>query len=331
MSSCFRSSPEVCYSDRTNRFQGYPSRQVQGWPPPGNLRSSCRGVYCCRHALSASNPDHAGKDVYYWMFQTSSSDLKENPGLSALGTNAVPSLATALRVRRTEFDRYTWLQSFFVQKAITNFAPFGWTHPASTVQRAAARSLLAYGYDAKLALDALHEALVDPDLDTEARRDVINALGELGPPPASLPHFVEAWHQATNDSSLRRDLVLKMSYIATFSPELSLPIFLAELNSGNQELRNVAIWGAGALGPVAHGGVAAAESMIHSTNAYSQFAAAVALGRITNRMPALLPRLRELASGTNGQAAASAALTLFRWGEPGEKSVAVLTDLLTNK
>src|SRR5688500_10014991 len=55
-------------------------------------------------------PTHAGKDVYYWMFQTSSSDLKENPGLSALGTNAVPPLATALRVRRTEFDRYTWLQ-----------------------------------------------------------------------------------------------------------------------------------------------------------------------------------------------------------------------------
>ena len=47
-------------------------------------------------ALRPSVPSYQGKSVYKWMFASQSSALEDNPGLSAIGSNAVPYLARAL-------------------------------------------------------------------------------------------------------------------------------------------------------------------------------------------------------------------------------------------
>jgi HEAT repeat protein len=280
-----------------------------------------------------SLPKHAGKNVYYWMFQNRSSDLQENPGLNAMGTNAVPFLANALRVRKTLFDRFGWLHFPSVRKALADAAPgFTWTHSAREVQSAAASSLLAFGFQAQPALPALLQAIIDPRVEDSTRQTIIFVLGELGPPIESIRYLSAAWPLTTNESSIaRHDLLSVLWPIATNSPDLTLPIFLSELNSADEDMQKVAVWGVGALGPIAHSGVPAATAMLQGQNGYYQFAAAVALGRITNRISALLPRLRELACGTNAQPAVGAALTLFRWGEPAENSVRILTQFLTNQ
>jgi HEAT repeat protein len=281
----------------------------------------------------SSLPKHAGKDVYYWMLQNRSSDLQANPGLNAMGTNAVPFLADALCIRKTVFDRFEWLHSPSVRKALADAAPgFTWTHSAREVQRAAASSLLTFGFQAQPALPALLRTVIDPSIEDNTRQTVIFVLGELGPPIESIRYLSAAWPLTTNESSIaRHDLLSILWPIATNSPELTLPIFLSELNSSDEDIRKVAIWGLGALGPIAHSGVPAATAMLQGQNGYSQFAVAVALGRITNRISALLPRLRELARGTNAQPAVGAALTLYRWGDPVENSVTILTQFLGNQ
>jgi len=162
---------------------------------------------------------------------------------------------------------------------------------------------------------------------------VVSVLHELGPRPESVPYLISAWPLTTNSpySPTRHDLVLTLSRVAKHDPERCLPIFLTEVNTRNEEMRSVAVWGLNALGPLAHSGVPAVCGMLFGTNTYTQFAAAETLGHLTNRMPALLPRLRELAHGSNGQGAAGAAFTLFLWGEPEAESIGVLTNLLSVK
>jgi hypothetical protein len=55
-----------------------------------------------------SVPVYQGKDVYEWMLETRSAELESYPGLLAIGTNAVPFLAQAVRaleqLKRNGFD-----------------------------------------------------------------------------------------------------------------------------------------------------------------------------------------------------------------------------------
>jgi predicted membrane-bound dolichyl-phosphate-mannose-protein mannosyltransferase len=41
-------------------------------------------------SFSERVPSHQGKDVYQWMLEQNSSALESNPGLMAIGSNAVP-------------------------------------------------------------------------------------------------------------------------------------------------------------------------------------------------------------------------------------------------
>src|SRR5262245_46353827 len=159
-------------------------------------------------------PKHAGKDVHYWMLQTRSSALKDNPGLSAIGTNAVPYLAQALRIRKTRFDRHEWLRRPEVHRVLTTFAfGFTWPQSARSVQDEAAFSLLAYGFEARPALSALHDAMIDPALEEQTRQNVVHVLLEIGPLPESLPFLLAAWPLTTNSAfwPTRHDLVLAIS------------------------------------------------------------------------------------------------------------------------
>jgi HEAT repeat protein len=283
-------------------------------------------------------PTYQGKGVYHWMLQTQSSSLADNPGLAAIGTNAVPYLARALAAPQTQFDRHAWVRSRWAQRVLGS-VPLGhrWTHPAAEVRQAAAYSLLTFQHDARPALPELLSALNDPSLEDGTRQLVLWVLGKLGPPDEALTAIIRAWEMASNaspgtrQSELRRDLLVNINRLAPRHPEQCLSILLAELNSGDAELQGVAAWGIGSLGHMANAAAPTLQHLIGSTNDYLRFAAAAAIGRVTNSLPAALPALRELAQGTNARCAAASAVTLWRWGEPPNASVGVLTNLLADK
>ena len=92
---------------------------------------------------TARSARYQGKGVQYWMLQTRSSSLDDNPGLKAIGTNAVLDLAGALQSSTTYFDRYSWLRHPKVQWACTNLGlGVKWTQPGREVRSKAAFSLL---------------------------------------------------------------------------------------------------------------------------------------------------------------------------------------------
>lgn len=282
-------------------------------------------------------PTYQGKDVYDWMLKTQSSSLADNPGLTAIGTNAVPYLARALAAPQTHFDRHAWVRSRWMQRLLGSALGYRWSHPAAEVRRAAARSLLTFQHDARPALPVLLSALTDPALDDGTRQEVLFVLGELGPPDEALTAIIRAWvttsHSAPQSmqSVLRHDLLININRLAPRHPEQCLSVLLTELNSGDAELQGVAIWGLGSLEHTAAAAAPTLEHLIGSTNDYLRFAAAAAIGRVTDSLPAALPALQELTHGTNARCAAAAALTLWRWGEFPDNSLGVLTNLLTDK
>lgn len=279
-------------------------------------------------------PRYGGQDVYYWMFQTRSSSPDSNEGLKAMGTNAVPYLARALAIQATTYERRAWVRHPWVQAALAKLRfGFNWTRSAEEVRQKAAFSLLAFGSEARSALPELHAALTDPVLNDFTRQTVVQTLGEIGPPPESLPYLVAAWQMTTNraESGVHHDLVFALRQISHPDLERCLPIFLAELESPDLDLRHVAAWGANRLGAKAQAATPALRRMLATTNGESQFTAAVVLGRVSNPLPELFPRLRELTQGPEAKAAAGAALTLWRWGQAVDESVAILTGLLSQK
>src|SRR5262245_9860528 len=69
-------------------------------------------------SFSERVPSHQGKDVYQWMLEQNSSALESNPGLTAIGSNAVPFLAHALRTEQTMYDRYKWVRKPWFQQLV---------------------------------------------------------------------------------------------------------------------------------------------------------------------------------------------------------------------
>src|SRR5688500_13672647 len=63
-----------------------------------------------------SVPSYGNKNVYDWMMETSSSAWEDNPGLMAIGSNAVPFLGQALLTESTRYDRYAWVRRPGFQK-----------------------------------------------------------------------------------------------------------------------------------------------------------------------------------------------------------------------
>ena len=202
-------------------------------------------------------PTYQGKDVYYWMFKTQSSSLDDNPGLAAIGTNAVPYLVKALATSPTQFDRHAWLRSQRGQRLFGKMPGFTWTISAKEVRRAAAISLLDFKHEARPALPELLSALTDSTLDESTRQTVLWVLGEIGPPDEAAPSLIQAWTMISNStpqsmrSVLRHDLVLYIGRMADRHPVECLPILMSELNSGEPELQEASVWGVNSLGRAA--------------------------------------------------------------------------------
>src|SRR4051812_38084578 len=147
--------------------------------------------------ISQRLPTYQGKDVYEWMFESHSSALESNPGLLAIGSNAVPYIAEALALERTHYDRYKFVRSpGFQRTARRMHLGFMWTKPASEVQNAAAWALLAFGFEAKHALPQIHLDLLRTN--NSHRQHMVNCLSEMGCPPECIPWLVQAWPLVTN-------------------------------------------------------------------------------------------------------------------------------------
>src|SRR5438552_1776733 len=279
-------------------------------------------------AWTPAIPSFQGKTVYDWMLETRSSALASNPGLSAIGSNAVPYLARALAMRKTPYDRYRLIRDGRVQKVLQRLG-FGlrWTKPGKEIRDRATWSLLALSFEARPALPELHAELLNPE--AADRQMVIACLAEIGPVPESIPLLVRAWPLTTNEVYvIRHDLLHTLGHAGTNAFELARPLALQALADPNADVRNV---GANALenwGQPAPEAVQQLVSLLSSTNCLLAAAAAGALGRVTNRAEAAIPALRVLLSSTNAYARAVAAVTCWRLGGDAEETRLILESLL---
>ena len=282
-------------------------------------------------ARETSVPKHQGKTVYDWMLETRSSSLEDNKGLGAIGTNAVPYLARALAMRKTPYDRFAFLRHSRVQNVVTNLA-FGlrWTKPSAEVRRAAARSLLGFGFEAKPALSQLHAELVSPD--APDRQTVVHCLLELVPPPESIPFLLRAWSLATNEVwVVRHDLLHALGRAGTNAAALAMPIAVTALDDPESDVRSIAANALERWQQPAPDAVPKLIVLLSSTNSSLAAAAAGALGRVTSRADGAIPALRRLLASTNDYTRAVAAMTLWRFGGDANEAQVVLEPLLGSK
>jgi HEAT repeat protein len=282
-------------------------------------------------ATRAPVPSYQGKDVYHWMFESKSSALEDNPGLMAIGSNAVPFIARALALDQTRYDQYKWVRTpIFQRTARPLHLGFRWTKPASEVQNKAAWSLLAFGFEAKHALPEIHLDLLRTN--NSHRQLMVNCLSEMGCPPESLPVLVEAWPLTTKESyNVRHDLLHLLGQGGTNAANLAMPIATAALNDPNQHVCIMAAQTLASWGQPAPRVIPTLLSLLNSTNDQAAMSAAMALGRITNRCDEAMPGVRRLLGSTNDFTRAVAAMTLWRLGGDAEETRQTLTSLLSSK
>jgi len=160
-------------------------------------------VFASRSPVTKFN----GKSAYDWMLETTSSDLANNPGLSAIGSNAVPYIARALATQNTPYDRFAFLRKPQIHSLLAKLGfPAGFTRSSQEIRRAATFSLLAFSFEARPALPQLHAELVSSN--AANRQGVIFCLSELGPVPESIPFLVQAWSLSTNEVWVVRHTLL---------------------------------------------------------------------------------------------------------------------------
>jgi len=289
------------------------------------------GLVVTWFATRPAVPSYQRKDVYYWMFQTKSSDLADNPGLSAIGSNAVPYLARALATTNTPFDRSAWVRHPYAQWLLTRVGDNPrWTKSSLETRRAASFALLAFGFEARPALPQLHAELLRPN--AADRQTVVHCLAELGPLPESLPLLVQAWPLTTNEVwVVRHDLLHALGTAGTNAAALALPIALAALDDPEPEMRIVAANALDRWGQPAPVAVPRLVSLLSETNLSLATAAAGALGRVTNRADVAVPALRRLLTSTNAHTRAVAAITLWRLGGEADEARRTLESLLASK
>jgi tetratricopeptide (TPR) repeat protein len=265
------------------------------------------------------------------MFQTKSSDLAANRGLSAIGSNAVPYLARALATTNTPFDRSAWVRHPYAQWLLTRVGDNPrWTKSSLETRRAASFVLLAFGFEARPALPELHAELLRPN--AADRQTVVHCLAELGPLPESLPFLVQAWPLTTNEVwVVRHDLLHTLGTAGTNAAALAMPIALAALDDPEPDVRIVAANALDRWGQPAPASVPRLVSLLSETNLPLATAAAGALGQVTNRADVAVPALRRLLASTNGYTRAVAAITLWRLGGERDEARRILESLLTTK
>ncbi len=275
-------------------------------------------------------PTYQGKDVYQWMFEQNSSALESNPGLTAIGSNAVPFLARALRTDQTIYDRYAWVRKAWFQRLAQQWRlSFTWRKPASAARHYAARALLAFGFESKPALPELHAELLRAS-DTD-RQTVVHCLAEIGPVPESIPLLVKAFPLTINETYVvRHDLIHALGRGGSNAARLAMHLVIGSLSDRHWDVRSIAAQALARWGQPAPQAVPLLLSLLMSTNENAAMSAAMALGRITNCCPEALPGLNRLASSTNDYFRAVAAITSWRLGANAEDTRQTLEALLTS-
>lgn len=289
------------------------------------------GVLFLGLLASSREPRFEGRSVFYWMLDNRSSDLSANPGLTAIGTNAVPYLAKALNAERTAYDKSALIRLPALQRILAGLGiRGGWTIPSADIRRAAGFSLLAFGFEARSALPQLHTALLQSNAGD--RQLVINCLCEMGPLPESIPVLIQAWPLATNEDWIVRDTLLyALGSAGSNAAVQAMPLVVTALDGpipdvGSRAAATLAAWGQ----PAAEA-IPKLVKMIGSTNLSAATAAADALGRITNRADGTLPSIRRLLTATDEYAQAVGAITLWRLGGEPDESRLHLESLLSSK
>ncbi|HWN94226.1 MAG TPA: HEAT repeat domain-containing protein [Methylomirabilota bacterium] len=279
----------------------------------------------------AAVPRFQGKDVYEWMFESKSSALENNPGLMAIGSNAVPFIAEALALDQTRYDRHRWVRSPAVQRTARRLGlGFTWTKSASEVQHSAAWSLLAFSFEAKHALPEIHRDLLRTK--NGHRQLMVHCLSEMGCPPESIPVLVKAWPLTTNESyNVRHDLLHLFGLGGTNAAKLAMPIAVEALSDGNWNVRVVAAQTLGRWGQPNTLAIPPLLALLNSTNGEAAMSAASALGRMTNRCDEAVPGVRRLMASTNDYTVAVAAITLWRLGGDVTEARRTLESLLGSK
>jgi len=275
-------------------------------------------------------PSHQGKDVYQWMLEQKSSALESNPGLMAIGSNAVPFLASALRTEQTMYDRFKcvqkgWFQTFAKERNLS----FTWRNPAKTVQRQAAWSLLAFGFESKPALPELHAALMRAE-DTD-RQTIVFCLSEVGPAEESIPWLVKAFPLTTKeDYVVRHSIIYALGKGGTNAAQMAMSLVIGSLSDPQLEVRSVAAHTLARWAQPAPEAIPPLLSLLNGTNENAAMSAAMALGKITNRCDEALPGLKRLTGSTNDFTRALAANTAWRLGGDAEQTRQTLEGLLTS-
>ncbi len=276
-------------------------------------------------------PTYQGQTVYDWMFSLKSSGLETSPGLMAIGSNAVPYLAEALRIEKTNYDRFAWVRSPRFQKVAAGWnLSFTWQKSATEVRRRAVFALLAFSFASRPALPELHAELMraqDGD-----RQTVIHCLSELGPLPESISWLVKVFPLTTNESYVvRHDLLHTLGSGGTNAAMQAMPLVIDSLRDSELQVRLVAAQTLARWAQPAPAAIPDLLSLLGSANDSAAMSAAMALGRITDRCDEALPGIRQLLRSTNDYTRAVAAMTLWRLGGEPEETRQVLQSLLRSK
>ena len=276
-------------------------------------------------------PSHQGKDVYQWMLEQKSSALESSPGLMAIGSNAVPFLARALRTEQTMYDRFKcvqkgWFQTFAKERNLN----FTWRNPARTVRRQATWSLLAFGFESKPALPELHAALLRAE-DTD-RQMIVFCLSEVGPAEESIPWLVKAFPLTTKEGYVvRHTIIHTLGKGGTNAARMAMPLVIGSLSDPQLEVRSVAAYTLARWAQPAPEAIPPLLSLLNGTNEGAAMSAAMALGKITNRCDEALPGLKRLTGSTNDFTRAVAVNTAWRLGGDAEQTRQTLEGLLTSR
>ena len=265
------------------------------------------------------------------MLAQTNSALASNPGLTAIGSNAVPFLARALRTEETMYDRYKWVRkAWFQQLANLGDLSFTWCNPAETVRRRAAWSLLAFGFESKLALPELHAALLR--MDDMDRQTIVHCLGEVGPAPESIPYLVKAFPLTTKEHIVvRHDLIHTLGRGGTNAARMAMPLVIGSLSDPHLEVRSVAAQTLARWAQPAPEAIPSLPALLNGTNDNAAMSAAMALGKITNHCDEALPGLERLTGSANDFTRAVAAITAWRLGGNAERTRRTLEELLTTR
>jgi hypothetical protein len=274
-------------------------------------------------------PSHQNKDVYTLMFEQRSSALESSPGFMAIGSNAVPYLARALAIDRTIYDKLAWVRKpGFQQLAQKLHFSFTWRKSAREMRRAAAFSLLAFGFEARPALPQLHAELVRPNSDD--RKTILHCLSSMGTPVESIPWLVRAFPLTTNESAgVRHDLLHTLGQGGTNAARLASSIVIASLSDKESDVRSVAAQALDHWGQFIPEAIPPLLTLLNCTNEYEAASAAGALSRITNRCEPAISILRRM-QPTNDYCRVVIAISLWRLGEDPEEARTTLEGLLTS-